>query len=187
MLFFTGTHVLAIAIFAALPIESFQRWNKYDGAVFMLKPHEILEQLEPYQDKFAFATDGYSASAIISYHARQNFAVFGEASSHARHDDIVTDFRALNGKNIAILLKKEPEFSQYGPYFKSIEFKQFNVRGAIFHLVLGRGFDYRTYREQVLRTVKDKYYAVPRYLPMGACYFCEKYFPGESCRRAEKK
>jgi len=187
MVFFTGTHILAIAIFAALPIETFQRWSKYDGAVFMLKPHEILEQLAPYEDKFAFATDGYSASAIISYHARRNFAVFGEASSHARHDDIVTDFREFDGKNIAILLKKEPEFDRYGPYFKSIEFKRFDVRGATFHLVLGRGFDYRAYREKVLRTVKDKYYAVPHYLPMGACYFCDKHFPGESCRPLERK
>lgn len=187
MLYFTGAHVLAIAIFAALPLETFQRWSKYDGMVFMLKPHEILEQLEPYEDSFEFATDGYSASAIISYHARRNFAVFGEASSHARHDDIVTDFRAFDGKNILILLKKAPEFDHYGPYFKSIEFKQFTVRGATYYLVLGRGFDYRTYREKVLRVVKDKYYAVPRYLPMGDCYFCDKYFPGESCRPPEKR
>lgn len=187
MVFFTGIHVLAIAIFAALPIETFQRWSKYDGAVFMLKPHEILEQLAPYEDKFVFATDGYSASAIISYHARRNFAVFGEASSHARHDDIVSDFREFDKKDVLILLKKEPEFDQYGPYFRSIEFKQFTVRGATFHLVLGRRFDYPAYREKVLRTVKNKYYAVPHFLPMGACYFCDKYFPGEACRRAEVK
>lgn len=187
MVYFTGAHVLAIAIFAALPIESLQRWSKYDGAVFMLKPEEILEQLVPYEDKFVFATDGYSASAIISYHARRNFAVFGEASSHARHDDIVTDFREFDKKDVLILLKKEPEFERYGPYFRSIEFKQINVRGATFHLVLGHRFDYAAYREQVLRPAKDKYYAVPRYLPMGACYFCDKYFPGESCRPPQKE
>lgn len=187
MVYFTGAHVLAIAIFAALPLETFHRWSKYDGMVFMLKPHEILEQLEPYEDSFEFATDGYSASAIISYHARRNFAVFGEASSHARHDDIVTDFRQFDGKNILILLKKEPEFDHYGPYFRSIEFKHFTVRGATYYLVLGHGFDYQAYREKVLRVVKDKYYAVPRWLPMGDCYFCDKYFPGESCHALERK
>jgi hypothetical protein len=183
MLFFTGAHVLAIGLFLALPIETFQRWSKYDGAVFMLYPVELLEQLAPYEDKYAFATDGYSASAIISYHARRSFAVFGPGSHYARHDDIVTDFREFDKKDVLILLKKEPEFEQYGPYFKSIAFKQIRVRGATFHLVLGQRFDYAAYREQVLRAVKDKYYAVPNYLPMGACYFCDKYFPGEACRR----
>ena len=51
-------------------------------------------------------------------------------------------------------------------------------------LVLGQGFDYPAYRDQVLRQVKDKYYAVPSYLPMGICYFCERYFPNETSRHA---
>ena len=187
MLVFTGVHVLAIAIFTALPLETFHRWSKYDGAVFMLRQEQILEQLAPYEDKYVFAMDAYSPAAIISYHARRNFAVFGEGTSHARHDDIVTDFRAFNGKNILILLKHEPEFDKFGPYFKSIEFKQFEVEGVNFHLVLGQGFDYATYREKVLRQVKEKYYAIPRYLPMGGCYFCDKYFPDEPCRAPARK
>jgi hypothetical protein len=186
-LYFMGAHILAIAIVSVLPIETWHRWSKDGSLVYMFKTDEILEQLEPYRDQYILATDGYSASAIISYHARQNFAVFGEGSSHARHDDIVTDFRQFDGKNILILRKTEPEFAQYGPYFRSIEFQQFTVHAVTYYLVLGRGFDYRAYRDGVLRKVKDKYYAIPRYLPMGGCYFCDKYFPGESCRPAAKR
>jgi hypothetical protein len=31
--------------------------------------------------------------------------------------------------------------------------------------------------------VRERYYAIPRYLPQGPCYFCERYFPGMVCRR----
>ncbi len=182
MVAFTGAHLVVIALFAALPLETFQRWSKYDGMVFMLRPQAILAELAPYENRYAFATDGYSSAAIIAYHAKRDFLVFGPGSSHARHDDIVTDFRALDGKDILVLLKKEPEFEQFGPYFRSVTFQSFTVAGARYYLVLGQGFDFPRYREQVLRPVKEKYYAVPPYLPMGGCYFCEKYFPGEACR-----
>jgi 4-amino-4-deoxy-L-arabinose transferase-like glycosyltransferase len=179
----SGVHLLLIVLFALLPLETFQRWSKYDGMVVMLRPQLILAELNPFADRYVFATDGYSASAIMAYHARREFIVFGEASSHARHDDIMTDFRALDGKNILILLKKEPEFDKFGPYFRSVTFQDFTVAGARFYLVLGQGFDYARYRQQVLRAVKEKYYAIPRFLPMARCYFCERYFPAEACRR----
>lgn len=51
-----------------------------------------------------------------------------------------------------------------------------------FYLVLGQGFRYEPYRDTVLRQVKDRWYRVPAYLPMSACYFADKYFPGETCR-----
>ena len=57
------------------------------------------------------------------------------------------------------------------------------VSGATLHLVLGRGFDYAAYREGVLKMVRDRWYRIPKMLPIGACYFCEKYFEGEPCGR----
>ena len=81
-----------------------------------------------------------------------------------------------------ILLKNPPVFDQYGPYFRSIEFSEINLYFAKYYLVLGSGFNYTAYREGVLRRVKQQYYAIPNYLPMGGCYFCERYFPQESCR-----
>ena len=51
-----------------------------------------------------------------------------------------------------------------------------------FYQVLGHGFDFHTYRERVLRDVKQRYYRIPGFLPMNGCYFCERYFPDEECR-----
>ena len=182
MRYYAGAHLVLFAVILLMPMAAWQATPYARGAVLMFKTAELLEQVEPYRNRFVLASEGYSMAAILSYAARTNVLVFGEASSHARHDDIVTDFRELNGKNILVLLKQTPVFDRYGPYFKSIEFSEVTLHGAKFYLVLGQGFDYPAYREQVLRRVKDKYYAVPAYLPMGNCYFCERYFPNEICR-----
>lgn len=179
---FTALHLLAIAVFAALPLAMFKGWSKYDGMVFMLRPAAVLAALEPYSDH-VWATDGYSSAALAAYAAKRPVVVFGEGSGHARHDDILTDFRKLDGRDFAILLKHEPEFARFAPYFQALRFMSFEVEGARYWLVLGHRFDFQRYREVVLRRVKEEYYAVPGWLPMTGCYFCERYFPGEACRR----
>ena len=182
LLAYSALHVLAFTVILTLPLAAWQHTPYAKGALLMLKPGELLEQLEPYRGKYALAAEGYSMAAILTYHARENVMVFGAGSSHARHDDIVTDFRKLQGRNILVLLKNPPEFAKYGAYFKSIEFGEISLYSARYYLVLGRGFNYEAYRAGVLRQVKDQYYAIPDYLPLGGCYFCERYFPQETCR-----
>ena len=75
-------------------------------------------------------------------------------------------------------MRRDPPPEQdYRPYFKSVEFRTFEVSGTTLHLVLGKGFDYAAYREGVLKQVRDRWYRIPPALPIGRCYFCEKYFP----------
>jgi hypothetical protein len=57
------------------------------------------------------------------------------------------------------------------------------LRGATFHLVLGDGFDYPAYRARVLAQVRDRWYRIPAVLPIGRCYYCERYFPDAPCGR----
>ena len=181
MRFYAAAHVLVFALILFMPLAAWQYTPYARGAILMFKTAELLEQVERYPG-YVLASDAYTMAAILSYRAGHNVVVFGEGSSHARHDDILTDFRTLNGKNILILSKQTPVFERYGPYFRSIEFSELTLHGATFHVLLGQGFNYPAYRDQVLRRVKDKYYAVPAYLPMKACYFAEHYFPNETCR-----
>jgi hypothetical protein len=122
--------------------------------------------------------DGYSNAVTLGYNLRQYVAVFGEASSHARHDDLVTDFRAWQGRNFLILRKSEPNPEDYRRYFRRSATDSFEIRGARFWRVRGEGFDYAAYREGVLAGVRRKYYAIPTWLPQRACYMCDRYFPG---------
>jgi hypothetical protein len=178
---FSALHVVAIAVAAALPLETWKDSRVYGGIVYHARIKDILRELKPYERQFELAADGYSPAATASYHSGRYFFVFGPGSSYARHDDILTDFRPLDGKDILILRKDPPEDPDYRPYFRTVEYRQFTVSGATFHLVLGRGFDFAAYREGVLKPVRDRLYAIPWYLPQGRCYFCERYFDAPTC------
>ena len=176
---FSAIHVAAIVGASLLPLETWKSSRFYDGMVFHLKTAELLQRLEPYAGNYEFSADGYSPAVTASYAAGKYFFVFGTASSHARHDDILTDFRTLAGKNILVLRKSPPNPADYTPYFSKVELRQFELYGVTFHLVLGQGFDYPRYRDGVLRPLRERYYRMPSYLPLGHCYFCERYFPDE--------
>jgi hypothetical protein len=178
---FSVIHVAAIVGASLLPIEVWKGSRLYDGIVFHVKTAELLQRLEPYAGKYEFSADGFSPAVTASYASGRYFFVFGTASSHGRHDDILTDFRTLAGKNVLVLRKNPPNPADYAPYFAKVEFRQFELHGVTFYLVLGQTFDYPRYREQVLRPLRDRYYRIPSYLPLGHCYFCERYFPDESC------
>lgn len=201
---FSLVHVAVILAAGAFPLETWKGLRQYDGIVFHFRIADVLHELEGYRGEFELAADGYSPAVTASYYGqrmaqaalrssatatqatkadwRKSYVfVFGAASSHARHDDILTDFRRLDGRNILVLRKNAPEDRDYRPYFRSVEYRTFVLSGASFHLVLGRGFDYAAYRERVLAPLRDRYYRIPSYLPQGRCYFCERYFGAPTC------
>lgn len=179
LLAFSLVHVAAIVGTSLLPMEVWRNNRLYDGIVFHVKTAELLKRLEPYAGKYEFSADGFSPAVTASYASGRYFFVFGTASSHGRHDDILTDFRKLAGKNILVLRKNPPNPEEYAPYFARVEYRKFELHDATFYLVLGESFDYPKYREGVLRPLRDRYYRIPSYLPVGRCYFCERYFPDE--------
>ena len=185
-LFFAGfatLHVAAILVASRVPLEAWQNTRLYDGIVLTFEHQALAKELEPYRTDRVLAMDGYSNAVTLGYNLRQYIVVFGEASSHARHDDLVTDFRALAGRNFLILRKSEPRLDDYRKYFREVSADSFEIRGARFWRVKGEGFDYPAYRDGVLAGVRRKYYAIPTWLPQRACYMCDRYFPGEACRR----
>ena len=179
---FAVLHAIVAVVLAAVPLETWKSNRLYSRLVLQFRTAEVVGKLAPYKG-YEPATDNYTLSSILSYHAGRYFFVFGAGTSHARHDDIVTDVRSFDGRDIVIVRRDPPPEGDYRPYFKSVEFKTFEVSGTTIHLVLGRGFDYPAYREGVLKQVRDRWYRIPAALPFGACYFCERYFPGEACGR----
>lgn len=178
--FFLGFACLHVALLVSMGFTRLEDWKKtnwYDSAVLAFEAREIANRLKPYEGDYTFASNGYADAVTLGYNARRYFLVFGEASSHARHDDILTDFRALDGKNILILRKSEFSADEYAPYFRELRHETFVLHGVTFHQIFGRGFDYARYRDTVLTTVRDKYYRIPGKLPQTACYFHDRYWP----------
>ncbi|MBU0752578.1 MAG: glycosyltransferase family 39 protein [Gammaproteobacteria bacterium] len=180
---FAALHVAIIAAVALAPMESWKRTQLYDGIVLTFEAERLVERLQPFAADYAFASDGYSNAATLSYRSPQRFMVFGEGGYHARQDDFVTDWREHDGRNILILTKRRPASADFSKYFHEVEFKAIELRGVTFTAVLGRGFNYAAYREDVLARVKSRYYALPAWLPQRGCQFCDRHFPDTACTR----
>jgi len=179
---FAALHVAAIGAIAALPMDTWQRSHLYDGIVLTFDADKLIERLQPWRD-YAWAADGYSNAATLSYRSPQRFMVFGEGGYHARQDDFATDWRAHDGRNILILTKRRVVAADYSAYFREVELKTIEQRGVTFTVVLGRGFRYAAYRDDVLARVRSRYYAIPAWLPQNGCAFCDRYFPDTPCTR----
>jgi len=167
--------IATLAVLVALPLETWQGRRFYQNLVLLKETRTILRALEAALPSATPAYESYSMAAVMSFHAKRMVPVFGPGSSHARHDDILTDWRAYQGRDLTILSRDEADLARYRPYFREVEARRIEVRGAAFHVVLGRGFDYAAYREGVLKPVRERWYRIPARLPVGACYFFERY------------
>ena len=168
---FAVLHAMVLAALVAMPLETWKGRRFYQNIVLLAHTEAVLQALPPGTPAY----ESYSMAAVMSFHAKRTVPVYGPGSSHARHDDIVTDWRAYQGRDLAILRRDEPVLAHYRPYFHEVEARRFEVRGAPFYAVLGRGFDYNAYREGVLKPVRERWYRIPRALPVGRCYFFERY------------
>jgi hypothetical protein len=168
-------HAAVIFVLLSLPLETWKDTRFYTRLVVAFDPASVLRPLAPLLDGAVLANDGYSTAALLSFHTKRNVPVFGPGSVYGRHDDIVTDWRTYQGRDFVILRRNEPAPAEYRPYFRSLEVRRVEARGAAYYTVLGRGFDYAAYREGVLRPVRERWYRIPPALPVGHCYFFERY------------
>ncbi|MEW6163517.1 MAG: glycosyltransferase family 39 protein [Pseudomonadota bacterium] len=178
---FAALHLAAAFAVSRLPLETWRKFNFYPGLVLTFESRELVDRTRP--GDALLVSDGYSNAVTLGYNLRRYVPVLGMASSHARHDDILTDWRAQDGRDIVVLRKTEPEAGTYERWFRAVTQESYEHRGARFWVVRGQGFDYAAYRDTVLAEVRRRYYAVPDWLPRTGCYFCERYFPGEQCIR----
>jgi hypothetical protein len=123
---------------------------------------------------------------MLEYNSEQRFIVMGKGSKYGRHDDLLTDWRELDGENIALLLYQEEDATPYRHFFVEADVVPFRVQQGELFLLRGRGFRYETYRREVLTLLRDRYYRYPAFLPAGQCYFYQRYFPGKGVARLQQ-
>ncbi len=170
-------HAIPIVVIAALPLDTWQSTRLHARLVFPGRIAELLDAVAPDLPGKVLAADSYSSAALLAFHARRPIPVFGRGTSHARQNDIDTDWRALAGKDLLILRREPPLAQDYRPYFRDIEVKRVPLGGGSYHLVLGYAFNYEAYRSGTLADIRERYYRIPPWLPTGRCYFLERYFP----------
>ena len=143
----------------------------------------LAQAMKPLGGDRAVATRNYAYSSILEYKIGRHFSVFGEASKHGRQDDILTDYRQLDGKGMAILFYSTRSIPQYRRYFEHVALHTIKVRGTTNTVLIGDGFRYALYRDEILALVKKQYYRMPAFLPSGACYFYDRYYPNQDIER----
>ncbi|MEW6513071.1 MAG: glycosyltransferase family 39 protein [Pseudomonadota bacterium] len=178
---FAALHVALAVTVSRLPLETWRNFNLYPSLVLTVDSATLVEHAMP--GDTLLASDGYSNAVTLGYNLRRYVPVLGPGSGHARHDDVLTDWRAHDGRDITVLRKTVPRDGEYADWFRSVSVDSFEHRGARFWVVRGQGFDYARYRDTVLTEIRRKYYGVPSWLPLSNCYFCERYFPDNPCRR----
>jgi hypothetical protein len=187
MIGFSLIHILALAVVFALPHEKWKdNRSAYEGVLIGFYSDEIITAFNRHAQDYHWATHSYVKSAMLEYVGGQRFSVFGGGSKHGRQDDMLTDWRKLDGENIAILAFREKNVDSHSRYFEKAVVVPFRAHQADLMLVLGQGFRYQQYRDEVLTKVRDSYYRYPAILPAGECYFYERYFPGEDVVRLKK-
>jgi len=174
---FTAAHLFLIGAVLSVPVKFFQSNRNYSTIILGTKPAEVRNYIKKYEGKFVLATPSYADSALLTYHLGEYFIVFGGGSFHGRQDDILTDFRQFDGKDIVIIRSSEPQVNEYSTYFKNIEVVRTTIDGAQFYFVSGYDFEYENYRNVALKDIREKYYDIPSWLPYSRRgYFFEKYF-----------
>jgi len=174
--FFSVAHLVVFAAVFAWP----QHWMGYKagakamGFVYDAPALAALAMQDAEADTKLMA-EGYSPGSILGYHAKRYVPVFGMGSRYARQDDYQVDFRAIDGKTVRVVLRRERPPADFEPYFQSVAIRPLVLNGRNYWVVEGSGFDFAAYREQVLKEVARRYYQIPGFLPVAACPFLEKY------------
>ena len=140
-----------------------------------------VDALVPDQPKAerAIATLSYASASVLAYQVREPVMVMGEGAKYARQDDSLTDFRSLDGKAVLLLLKKPNEQPNAENWFTTSRRFSLTYRGQTFHFLAGEGFRYEAYFQQVLVSVRERFYQFPSWLPSGECAFTSRYFAPE--------
>jgi len=163
---FTLIHLALAGALLSVPLRYFQASKHYSTLVMVTKPGEIRKHLDRQEGTFVLATPSYAASALLTYHLGTYVIVFGGGSHHGRQDDFQTDFGKLDGKDVLVVRSSEPKPEEYAGFFRDVSHERILVDGAQFHLVRGRHFIYRNYRDRVLKEIGRKYYDIPPWLPV---------------------
>lgn len=173
---FSAFHLLLVTVLLVTPMSVWAKINiRYVDFVFFLQHQKVSNYLRAYNQNFITASPSYAKSAIIHFDGNNYSPVFGHGGVHGREDDLITDFRKLDHRDFLIFDTKLPSANDYQNYFKSIDIKSFNIDGATFYYLLGYDFNYKAYRDNVLKNINEAFWQIPSFLPHAPSFYYERY------------
>lgn len=169
-------HFIALAALILLPTSVWQGTKLHDDIVFHKHSKEIIAALrDSLPEEGVLMARAYTPASLLSYHAGEYIPVLGEGRYHARQDDVIVDFRQFADRPVRVFDRSPIKVEELAPFFESVSVGSFVVEGVTFWYADGVKFNYPAFREQVLKTVAEKYYRIPGFLPVYGCQFLERY------------
>jgi len=170
---FTFIHVALLLVILFLPISLFKDAKYYSDIVYATNPKKICNELKKYNNLYTF---GYTTASMLSYSCKRDIKMVFSGSKFGRLDDKLLDVRTLNGKNIAVFDNGKIVKKDFRGVCSDVKVDKFNVMGAEFYVGECKNFNYKKYKQTYLKSIKEKYYNIPKWLPVGKCYFTDRYF-----------
>ncbi len=177
---FSGTLAVIVVIALQIPEAWFKSAKSYESILLSTDTGSVLEALEPWTGAdggYLLATSSYTKAAMLEFKTGKHVPVVGRGSFNGRHDDMLTDFRQLEGRNILLIDIGEERVARGKAWFRESEIRVVEVLGGRFAILLGQDFDYEAYRRDVLQEVADDFYDIPPWLAkaMKGSFFLERY------------
>lgn len=173
----SALHVVVLFVLLAMPNEAWKFNAKIQRDLISAREAPAILALARAQvGNLPLAAQGYTPASVLAYQAGEPVMVMGTGSKYARQDDFWTDFRALDGKTVLVFLKRAREAGAVSAWFRATRPLSVRYQGQVYDFVVGEGFDYARYHEDVLVKVRANFYQFPAWLPKGQCAFEDKYF-----------
>ncbi|QOY52966.1 ArnT family glycosyltransferase [Candidatus Sulfurimonas baltica] len=175
---FTFVHVAVFITVLLFPTSMLKNHNKYSDILLYTQPEEICKELDKLSDKQIF-TFSYSTASVLSYHCKKDVTVLFSGSKYGRMDDKLLDVRSLSNKDITLFKKKPIDENQLKQVCKSYTIEKKEIKKANFYMATCREFNYEEYKSNYLDFQNERFYNIPEWLPIGECYFKDRYFKND--------
>lgn len=97
-------------------------------------------------------------------------------SKYGRLDDKLVNIKDLENKTIYIFNQNKPNLKNLNDIFQEIDIIPLKIENQLFYIVKGKNLKYKKYKKNYLDIQKDKFYNIPSWLPIGNCYFNDRYY-----------
>jgi len=176
---FTFVHIAILLTVLLVPTSLLEKHKKYSDIVMYTQPQEVCNTLDKLNDDRIF-TSSYSTASVLSHHCEKELTVLFSTSKYGRLDDKLLDVRTLSDKDITFFNKKPINEKKLKQVCKSYSIEKTEIAKANFYLATCKEFDYEKYKTFYLDVQKKKFYNIPDWLPVGECYFNDRYYNDEN-------
>jgi hypothetical protein len=174
---FTFIHIAILVTVVLIPTSLLQKHKKFSDVIMYTKVHEVCKELDKLNDEKIF-TFSYSTSSVLSHYCKKEVTVLFSTSKYGRMDDKLLDVRTLSNKDITLFNKKPIKEKQLEQVCKSYDIEKIEIEKANFYKATCKKFNYDSYKTNYLDIQNEKFYNIPDWLPVGDCYFKDRYYEG---------